>query len=108
MAPAATAARPPPVPRLGSTFTVVWGCAAVNASPICRMAASAIPVPPMRNGTGSTAATRRGDAIAIETAKAATPAKASRRGTDPRRDHLERIVGGIKHADCSRRRSDQF
>ena len=83
MAPAATAARPPPVPRLGSIFTVVWGCVAVNASPICRMAASAIPVPPMRNATGSSAATWRGDAIAIETAKAATPAKASRRDTDP-------------------------
>ena len=55
----------------------------MNASPICRMAASAIPVPPMRNGTGSSAVTWRGDAIAIETAKAATPAKVSRRDTDP-------------------------
>ena len=81
MPPAVTAAKPPPVPRLGSIFTIVWGCVAVNASPICRMAASAIPVPPMRNANGSSAATWRDNTIDIETAKVATPTR--RRGATP-------------------------
>src|SRR3954453_4612363 len=67
MAPATTAERPPPVPRLGSTSRFMPDSLAANASPSFCIVANAIPVPPMRSRAGSCDAAGRGLAAELRT-----------------------------------------